>query len=66
VPAADCKDTILPFDEETLRYLYPSSGAYRESFEAVSEALVERGFLLPEDAAKLIEAARQRRIPYEP
>ncbi len=63
VPAPDCRDTILPFDQATIDKLYPTRGDYLKQFEAATRALVTEGFLLQEDALKLIKAAERRDIP---
>jgi hypothetical protein len=63
VPAPDCVNAVLPFDQGTIDTLYPEPGDYLKQFEAATNALVEDGFLLAEDGDKLINAAEQRRIP---
>ena len=60
VPSPDCMSAVEPFDRDTLRELYPEPGDYLRRFEAAANALVEGGFLLPGDAAKLIRAAAER------
>ncbi|MDA0679699.1 MAG: alpha/beta hydrolase domain-containing protein [Proteobacteria bacterium] len=61
-PDPDCRNVVLPFDADTLKTLYPAPGDYLEKFTAVTGDLVTDGFLLPADAARLIEAAGSRRI----
>jgi len=63
VPDPDCKNAVLPFDQHTIDTLYPQSGDYLSQFEAATNALAQDGFLLPEDAEKLIEAAVRRSVP---
>lgn len=62
-PAPDCRDTILPFDQEILDRLYPTPVDYLVKYKAATNALLRDGFLLPGDATTLIKAARQRRVP---
>ena len=48
--------TVEPFSEALLGALYPTPAAFREPYLDATQALVETGFLLPEDAAKLVQA----------
>jgi Alpha/beta hydrolase domain len=49
--------THRPFDQATLDARYPSHGSYVSKVSHASEALVEQGFLLPEDRTTLDTAA---------
>lgn len=62
-PDPDCRNAVMPFDRQTLESLYPAPGDYLDRYTAATQALLDGGFLLPEDARKLIEAAGQRRVP---
>lgn len=62
-PDPDCRNAVMPFDRQTLESLYPAPGDYLDQYTAATQALLDGGFLLPEDASKLIEAAGQRRVP---
>jgi len=52
----------VPFTDEELAALYPNHGSYVDSFRIASEMAVESGFLLEQDAAKLIRAAARSDI----
>ena len=60
VPSPDCRSAVQPLDRDTLEELYPEPGDYLRLFEDAADALVEGGFLLPGDAAKLVRAAAER------
>jgi hypothetical protein len=62
-PGPDATDAITPFDRGLLRRLYPTHGDYARRFEAAAADLVDGGFLLPEDADKLVAAALVRDVP---
>jgi len=47
----------IPFTDEKLLSLYPSHDVFVEKFRAATDAAVSAGFLLPEDALKLNDAA---------
>ena len=47
----------VPFDAATLASLYPSHDNYVARFDKATDAAVRRGFVLPEDAEKLKDAA---------
>ncbi|HEX3804877.1 MAG TPA: alpha/beta hydrolase domain-containing protein [Solirubrobacteraceae bacterium] len=49
----------VPFSEETLNGLYGSYGEYVDKVKADTEKLEGEGFVLPEDGARLIEAAEE-------
>jgi hypothetical protein len=49
----------IPFDRETLRTLYPSHESYVEAVRQVNAANVRYGFVLPGDAERNIDEARQ-------
>jgi len=48
-----------PFSEETLASLYGNYGEYVEEVEAAAQKLVAEGFLLPEGAARIVDAAEE-------
>lgn len=50
--------TTTPFDKETLNELYQDHAAYVSAVKAATDSAVEKGFILPEDAA-LIKAAAE-------
>lgn len=62
-PDPDCRNAVLPFDQQTIETLYPQPDDYLTKFEAATNVLVRDGFLLPEDGAKLIKAAKRRSAP---
>jgi hypothetical protein len=47
----------IPFDDQTLEELYPDHETFVTAVEASTAETVEAGFLLPEDAELVIEAA---------
>jgi hypothetical protein len=49
----------VPFSEETLNGLYSNYGEYVDKVKADTEKLEGEGFVLPEDGARLIEAAEE-------
>jgi hypothetical protein len=49
-----------PFDEQTLRTLYPSAADYTGKFNASTDALVKQRFISPEDGAAMKAAAAKR------
>jgi hypothetical protein len=49
----------VPFTEETLNGLYSNYGEYIDKVKADTEKLEGEGFILPEDGARLIEAAEE-------
>jgi len=51
--------SVFPFDEATLAGLYPSRSRYLDRYEQKLHVLVQRRFLLPEDAEKLRQAAAE-------
>jgi hypothetical protein len=48
-----------PFSEETLQTLYTDYGDYVDKVKADSEKLLGEGFLLPEDALRLVASAEE-------
>jgi hypothetical protein len=52
-----------PFDEATLRALYPDHETYAAAFTTAANEAVEHGVLLPAQAAALIEGAERAQIP---
>jgi hypothetical protein len=62
-PGPDSTDAIRPFPRELLRRLYPTHADYVSKFETVAARLVDDGFLLADDAAKLVAAAQARDVP---
>ena len=63
VPGPDCTDAVSPFDEDTIRSLYADRADYLDRFRAAADKLVAAGFLLREDADKLIRASETRPFP---
>ena len=51
--------SVFPFDEATLAELYPSRSRYLDRYEQKLHVLVQRRFLLAEDAEKLRQAAAE-------
>jgi hypothetical protein len=49
---------LEPFSAEKLRALYPSQQDYVKKFSIATWSMVQEGYLLPEDAVKLIDAAK--------
>ena len=56
--SGDCTDHIVPFDEETLRALYPNRGQYIDQYRDATMDLLHDGFILREDVSKLMRIAR--------
>jgi len=53
--------TVTPFDDATLRALYPNLGTYVSQVALATNALSQAGFLLPEDAARIkLDAVRSK------
>lgn len=50
---------LQPFSVSALKSMYPSPDDYVKKFSVATWNLVQRGFLLSEDAIKLIDAAKQ-------
>jgi hypothetical protein len=55
--------SCVPFDESTLRRLYPNHQAYVEAFRAATEAGVGAGFIPPEFAPRLLAEAEAAPVP---
>lgn len=53
-----------PFDEATLRSLYPSRQDYLTQYKAAADALLAAGFLRPADHAQALERARNAHLPF--
>jgi hypothetical protein len=53
----------VPFDKSKLKELYPSHKAYVDAVKDSVSALVEKGFIVREDGAKLMEEAERAEIP---
>ena len=53
----------LPFDDATLRALYPTHDDYLEKFGAATDAAVDAGVLLDRDAEVGLRAARSAEVP---
>ena len=51
---------MVPFEPETLTELYASKEDYMSRFAAVTERLIEEGFLLREEADELLETRREK------
>jgi hypothetical protein len=49
----------VPFDADTLAMLYPDAATYIDAVKSSAEAAVEKGYLLPIDAATLIAEAEE-------
>lgn len=52
-----------PFDDVTLRTLYPTHHEYVSRVRTVTEQTVQDGFVVPADAEETITAARRAKIP---
>lgn len=57
------RNIITPFTKEKLKELYPSHEDYLRKVVAATMKMMERGFLLPEDAASVIFEAMDAKIP---
>ena len=55
---SDVCTELAHFAPEKLNTLHGTPDAYLKQYSAATWDLVQRGFLLPDDAAKLIEGAR--------
>jgi hypothetical protein len=53
----------VPFDDATLKALYPTHGAYVAAFEKAARAAEAAGFLLKRDADRLIAEAARAAVP---
>ena len=49
----------VPFDQATLKALYPTADVYVQAVTTAAQAAVAKGFLLAADAQRLVEAARK-------
>jgi hypothetical protein len=49
----------IPFSPELIKKLYPTKEGYMSKFVASTDELLRQGFLLPEDAKRIIEEASQ-------
>ncbi len=49
----------VPFDQATLKALYPTADVYVQAVTTAAQAAVAKGFLLAADAQTLVEAARK-------
>ncbi|MFO1436354.1 MAG: alpha/beta hydrolase domain-containing protein [Gammaproteobacteria bacterium] len=58
----NCEE-IVPFTSDVLTALYPKPHDYLKQYVKATEGLMRGGFLLNEDARKLIQEAKQRNIP---
>jgi hypothetical protein len=56
-PVAFLCGSTTPFDDETLRTLYPSRDVYIESFTAATDGAVTAGFFLADDADEITAVA---------
>jgi hypothetical protein len=50
----------IPFDQAKLDRLYPDAQAYVDAVAVAAQAAVDAGFLLPDDAAALVQEARDK------
>ena len=55
--------TTVAFDADVLRSLYVDHAAYVDRFERAAAEAVEAGVLLEDDAAVMVERARQAPVP---
>jgi hypothetical protein len=53
----------VPFDDATLRALYPTHDDYLEKFGAATDAAVDAGVLLDRDAEVGLREARSAEVP---
>ncbi len=58
----DCSNAVKPFDSKKLAKMYESNLDYYQKYRAATMDLVKKGFLLKEDADKLLSAAASRPI----
>jgi len=56
-------NVITPFEEQKLRALYPSQKAYMEQVIVSTMKMVTEGYLLPEDAPRIIFDCLEVKIP---
>jgi hypothetical protein len=50
---------IVPFDEQTLDALYPNRSNYLRQYDTATDSLLDQGFILKDDVAKLKASARK-------
>ena len=62
-PSPDCTDAVNPFTQARIDELYSSHADYVRKYVAATLTLLRGGYILKEDAKKLIEAALARPIP---
>jgi hypothetical protein len=63
VPSLDCTSAVNPFAQSRLDALYSSHGDYVRQYTKATNELYKGGFILKEDANKLIAGAQSRPIP---
>jgi Alpha/beta hydrolase domain len=63
VPSSDCTNAVAPFTQARLDELYSSHADYVKKYSKATLRLLRGGYILREDAEKLIEGARNRPIP---
>lgn len=63
VPSLDCTDAVNPFIQARIDELYSSHADYVRKYVAATLRLFRGGYILKEDAKKLIKAALARPIP---
>ena len=63
VPSLDCTDAVNPFTQARIDELYSSHADYVRKYVAATLRLFRGGYILKEDAKKLIKAALARPIP---
>ena len=57
------KNIIKPFSKELLKRLYPTREDYIKKVTAAAIDMLEKGFILPEDAKEIINLAYEAKIP---
>jgi Alpha/beta hydrolase domain len=63
VPSLDCTDAVNPFTQARIDELYSTHADYVRKYVAATLRLFRGGYILKEDAEKLIKAAHARPIP---
>jgi hypothetical protein len=63
VPSFDCTDAVNPFSQARIDQLYSSHDDYVQKYSEAANELRKGGFILNQDAKKLIDGAETRPIP---
>jgi hypothetical protein len=63
VPSFDCTTAVNPFTQARIDQLYANHAEYVNAYANATDELLDGGFILKEDAKKLIAAAQERPIP---